>query len=250
LLNPLISVAAMIAATALFGAIFGRWTYGIFPGIIVGVVVLVLLGRRVMKDVEARMQKVQALLATQERSPAKMKARVNEAIGVLKGAMKWDRWQPLVAGQLAGQIGQLYFMSERTDEAEPYLVKSSSRNWMAKAMLATIQFRRRDHDAMKANFEAAAKHSKKESLLWNMYAWCMWKQDNIDDAIAILNRAMEHVASDERTQRNLNALKNGKKMKMKGWDMMWYQFRLEKMPQPVHPMQSRQKGNKAMYRGR
>ena len=84
-------------------------------------------------------------------------------------------------------------------------------------------------------FEVAVEGSPKEALLWNVYAYCLWKSSQKDKAISVLERALEHVSSDERTRDNLKALQNNKKMKMRGWNMMWYQFHLDTPPQPKMP---------------
>lgn len=250
MLNPLISLAAAVAATFLFGAIFGRVAYGILPGLIVGVVTWFFLGRRVLRDIEARMAQVQKILQPKNPKPGQ-KPRFDEAIEILHGAMEWTKWQPFIAGQIAGQIGQLYYLDKRFDEAMPYLEQSSPRHWVAKAMLGAIEYRRKNREAMVTAFESAAKHAKKESLYWNMYAWCLWKLGDRDAAIAVMNRGVEHVSSDERTKRNLLALQNDKKMQMKGWEMMWWQFHLE-TPKMQHPMMGAKRfhGSKAAYRGR
>ena len=251
MLNPLISLAAAIVVTLLVGLPFGNLAYGIFPGLIAFGVAWFFLGRRVLRDVQARMERVQAILQPPNMKPG-MKPRFDDAIAVLVEAMEWRKWQPFIAGQIAGQIDQLYYLDKRFTEAAPYLEQASPRNWVAKAMQAAIAYRKKDKDGVTAAFEAAAKHSKKESLLWNMYAWCLWKLEDTDAAIAVLNRGVAHVGTDERTKRNLLALQNNKKLQMKGWEMMWWQFHLEKPPMMGHPSMGNKRfhGSKAAYRGR
>ena len=83
---------------------------------------------------------------------------------------------------------------------------------------------------MDQSFEVAAQANKIESLLWNLYAYCLWKSNQREKAIQILNQALQFLSSDERTQHNLQALQNNRKMKMRSWNMMWYQFQLDKPP--------------------
>lgn len=234
MLHPLISIGVGAVIAILFGGIFGKIVYGIIPGVLVAIGVMVWLSRRVMLDLQRRMNRVQELLTPRTMRPGS-KPPFDEAVSVLEGGMKWVRWQPLVEGQLAGHIGSIYYLDKRFKEATPWLEKSTPRNWVAMAMLGANLYRRKRDDEMKATFEKAVKHSAKESLAWNMYAWCLWKRDDLDGAIAVLNRARETVKNDERTDRNLEALQNRRGMKMGGWEMMWYQFHLETPPQAMMP---------------
>lgn len=246
MLNLLISLGAGVGVGALFALLFSGWGYGVIPGLIVAVIVFVVLGRRVLKDVQGRMARVQKILTP--KNPTKhTKPRIDDAVAVLQeGIDKWRPWQFFVEGQICGQIGMLYYLDKRFDLAQEPLEKSSPRNWISKAMLGTIYYRRKRPDDMKAAFEEATKYSPKESLLWNVYAWCLYKRQDRDGAISVLNRAVEKLGSEERTARNLTAVQNSKGMKMKGWNEMWYQFHLEKHPQ----MQQQQFGKRALYKGR
>ena len=130
-----------------------------------------------------------------------------------------------------GQIGSLLFHQRRYDAAESYLRNSFYKNWVAQAMLAVLFFRQRKYDEMSVAFEKGVKANAKESLLWAVYAWCLWKNNRTDEAIAVLNRAKATV-SDERIDANLLALQNKKKMRMDGWREMWFMFGLAKPKQP------------------
>ncbi len=248
MINPLLSVAAGVVATLLFGLLFGKVAYGILPGIIVMGVTFWLLGRRVIRDVQNRMETVRVMLTP--KNPMKpTKPRIDDAVGVLKGALAWRRWQPLIAPQIEGQIGVLYFLDKRFDEAQPYLDRTTGRNWVGKAMLGVIYYRRKKPAEMRAAFESALKYSGKESLLWNTYAWCLYKRQERDAAIDVLLRAKDKLGDEARTAKNLQAIQNNKGMKMKGWNEMWYQFHLEKPPQ-VQALPQKQFGKRALYRGR
>lgn len=248
MLSVAASLAAAVAVTLLVGLPFGRVLYGVVPGIIAFGVVWYLIGRRVMNDLQTRMTRVQKLL-TPKNPMQQSKPRIDDAVKILLGGYKWVKWSPFVEGQLAGQIGALYYLDQRFDEARPYLEKSSARNWVAKAMLGALHFRRKQTQPMIAAFEQAVKYSAKESLLWNVYAWCLYKQQDRDRAIEVLNRAVAKLGDEERTVKNLQAVQNSKGMKMKGWNEMWYQFHLEKPPQ-VSALPQGQFGKRALYRGR
>jgi len=261
MLNPALTVLAFAVVTALIGAIFDRLLYGIVPGLIAGGAAWYFLGRRVMGDLDARMRRVQEILqppkvaqnpmnpgAAQNAMKA-MRPKFDAAIALLDEALVWRRWHPFVAGQIEGQIGYLYFLDQRFVEAQPHLERSTPRNWIAMAALGVIRYKRKQQPEMVEAFEKAVKHSPKESLLWNLYAWCLNERGDRDAAIAVLVRAQKHVATDERTLANMNALSNSKAMKMKPWAEMWYQFHLEK-PEAVMAMPQRPMSKRALYRGR
>ena len=126
-----------------------------------------------------------------------------------------------------------------------YLENAMGRHWIAKAMLAVLHFKRKQYGEMKTIFEKTVKRAKKESFVWNLYAWCLWKTNDRDGAIDVLSRGLEYVKEDQRLEGNRLALQNKKKMKMRGWSEMWYQFHLDKPPQPKMQIDRRQ-----MYRGR
>ncbi|MEL6179645.1 MAG: hypothetical protein AAFS10_11870, partial [Myxococcota bacterium] len=188
-----ISAAAYLAfGLGLGGGQFNVW-YGILPAIIALVVAYLLLARRSLKQLEVitnraasemgRMQ--EQMMARPGKNPSKkeMRERVERIIGILKEGYTLSRWQFLVEAQINSQIGVLYYSLREFDEAEPYLTNSFFKNWIAQAMLATIYFRRRKYDTMEEVFERAVKSNEKESLLWALYAWCLWKNKDRDGAI-------------------------------------------------------------------
>ncbi len=256
MLNPLLTVVVFALVSLGFGYIFGgggspKIGFGIIPGIMVAFAFLFWRSRIVFKDMQRVSEKVQAILTPQRQGLGmkQQKPRIDDAVTVLREMDKWRAWQPWIGSNVDGQIGMLYYLDKRFGEARPYLEKSFRRNWVARAMLGVSQYKKKEYDAMRQTFEAAVKASKKESLLWNIYAWCELKLGERDRAIAILNRAVEFVESDQRTKNNLTALQNGKKMKMKGWNEMWYQFHLEKPPtQQVQMGGKRKQSRRGLYR--
>jgi tetratricopeptide (TPR) repeat protein len=248
MLGFVVSIASAIMVTFAVGLPLGSVLYGIVPGIIVFFVVWFLIGRKIMRDLQQRMESVQKIL-TPKNPMRPTKPRFDDAIKVLEGGRVWAKWSPFVKGQIDGQIGVMLYLDQRFDEALPYLQSASARNWVAKAMQGAIHFRKKQPEPMKAAFESAVKYSPKESLLWNVYAWCLYKRQDRDAAIDVLNRGLAKVGNDERTSRNLQAIRNSKGMKMKGWNEMWYQFHLEKPPQ-VAALPQQHVSKRAMYRGR
>lgn len=219
--NLIISIAVGAALTFGIGAFFGGWWYGILPGMIGLVAAYVIMARRTMKQVQAIVQRAQSDLQGQN---------IDQGIEILKEAYPLGKWQFFVQAQVDAQIGTVLYMSQRFDEAEPFLKRAFKKNWVARAMLGTLYYKKKKHDKMKKVFEEAVTANKKESLLWNLYAYCMWKSGQRDEAIAVLNRAVEKLGDEKRTKKNLKALKNKRKMKMRSWNMAWYQFHLDRPP--------------------
>ncbi len=217
----IVGAVATIAFSFLFGGGDFELAYGIVPGIIAQIAVFIYLARKSIAEVERVMKEGQALVE---------KKKVDQGIEIMQSAYPAARKQIFLESQIDGQIGLILYASKRFDESEPYLKRSFKKNWMPRAMLGVLYYKRKKYDEMKEVFEEAVMANKKQALLWNLYAYCMWKQGNRDAAIDILVRAKEHLDKDEKTDKNLKALQNNKKMKMRGWNMLWYQFHLDRPP--------------------
>lgn len=223
--NLLISLAAGLLTSVVFGMIFGQgsWSivYGIVPGFLVFVAAYIWLARRSLKQVQALGETAQAQLQSRN---------IDRAVEIFKQGYPIGKWQFMVRPQLDAQIGTLLFVAERFNESEPYLKNAFSKNWTARAMLGVLYYKRRKFDEMEKAFEAAAMANKKEALLWNLYAYCLWKSKQRDKAIKVLNEAVETLDGHKVTEKNLKALQNNRKMKMRSWNQLWYQFHLDRMP--------------------
>ena len=232
--NLLISLAAGLITTIIFASIFGQgaWSilYGIVPGLLVLLGVYIWLARRSIAQLQALGEAAQVQLQNRN---------IDRAIEIFKSGYPIGKWQFLIKGQLDAQIGTILFVAQRFDEAEPYLKGAFAKNWTARAMLAVLYYKRRKFDEMITVFEDAVSANKKEALLWNLYAYCLWKAKKRDKAIEVLNRAAEALEGNEVTRKNLEALKNGRKMKMRSWNQLWYQFHLDRMPVQRQRMQFR-----------
>lgn len=244
MINLIISIVAGAIAIAGFGFLLGggefNYLYGMIPGMTVFGGTYFVLARRTFNQVQRVMMKAQAELQSGGASNQKQQAKlISRAVETMKTAYPLAKQQFLIKPQIDGQIGSLLFMSKRFSEAEAYLKNAYKRNWTPHAMLAVLYYKKDKIDEMKSTFESAVASNKKEALLWNLYAYCLWKKKMADEAISVLNRAKEHLESDEKTANNLKALKNKKKMKMRGWKMLWYQFHLDTPPQAKQQMKFR-----------
>jgi predicted Zn-dependent protease len=242
MLNLVISLAAglvlgiVVALATQLGAVAA-----IIPGVIVAVAVYLVLVRRTWKRLEALFDAVQKELQSQ---------RVDKALQILQSGFKLAPWQFLVASQLHSNIGILHFVKGNDGAALPHLEKSFTRNWIARAMLGVARYRARDVAGMTRVFDEAIRANKKEGLLWQVYAWILDKEGRSADAIALLGRAAAANPSDEKIKASLQALQNGKKLKLgKLYAEQWFQFRLETVP-PTLNMPGYRPGRRAMFRPR
>lgn len=216
---------AIAAGAALFTVVVLASTWltvleSIIPALLVLGVAYFLLARRTGRQLEAVMMAAQKEMMAQ---------RVDKAVALMESARPLGRWQFYVEQALNSQIGAIHYLREDFNKALPLLQKSDARNWVSRAMLAVLYYRKKDLPKMDAEFEMAARFNKQQGLLYSVWAWCHWKQENNDRAVQILARGDQALeGKDERLKNNLQSLQNGKKIKLKGYAEQWYQFHLEK----------------------
>jgi tetratricopeptide (TPR) repeat protein len=223
MLNLLISLAVGLAVglAIRFGTEFG-WVAAIAPGLVAATAAYLLLARRTWKRLEALFDAMQREVQAQ---------KIDRAIQTLERGFVLAPWQFLVAAQLHSNIGILHYLRRDFDAALPHLEKSFARNWIARGMLAASRYRQRDLPGMRETFEGAVKAAKKEGVIWSVYAWVLEKEGQHQDAIAVLSRAVAANPSDEKLKGSLQALQNGKKLKLgKVYGEQWFQFHLEAPP--------------------
>ncbi len=234
-----IAVGIAVAVALALGTELGL-AAAIFPGVLATVIAYFLLARRTWKRLEAIFEAMQREVQGQ---------KFDKAIQTLQAGFALAPWQFLVASQLHSNIGILLYLRQDLDGALPHLEKSFSRNWIARGMLAVARYRKRDFDGMKKIFEGAVKSNKKEGVLWSAYAWVLEKEDRHEDAIRVLGRAVSANGTDEKLKASLQALQNGKKLKLgKLYGDQWFQFMLERPP-PEFAGAGFRGGRRAIYRG-
>lgn len=169
------------------------------------------------------------------------KGQTERAIEVLKDLKKrYGHWQFFLSSTIDGQIGSIYYMKGQYQIAKPYLEKAFVRHWVAKAMLAVIYYRERKLNKMEQEFANATKHSKKAGLLWSLWAYCVWRNGDLERAISILAQGKAILGdNDPHLAQNLLSLQNSKRMKMKSYGDQWYQFQLELTPAQTQARQGR-----------
>ncbi len=239
--NLLISLAIGVAVSAALalGTELGL-VAAIFPGLLAIAIAYFVLARRSWKQLEA-------IFGTMQRDVQAQK--LDKAIQTLQGGFVLAPWQFLVAAQLHSNIGILLFLRKDDEAALPHLEQSFSRNWIARGMLAILRYRRRDLEGARKVFEEAVKANKKEGVLWSAYAWILEKEGRHEEAIGVLGRAVAANGSDEKLKTSLQALQNGKRLKLgKLYQEQWFQFRLEQPP-PEFSGAGFRGGRRAIYRG-
>lgn len=158
--------------------------------------------------------------------------RFEKAIREMKDALRFGRWQLYVTDQINSQIGMAYYVRRDFSNAFPYLEKSFFKNWVAMSMLAISYMKRQKKDKMEKTFEKTVQWNGKESLLWNLYAYCLAEEcGEKTKAIAVLEKGLKKLPGDTHLADNLKNLQTGNKMKMRSFGDPWYQFHLESLAQ-------------------
>lgn len=228
--NLLISLAVGVVVTVavkLFD--FSIWA-GLIPGVIAAVATFIYLTRRVTVRLQGLMALVQKELSTQPSNPKELQATMGRAIKMLESGLAWEKWQFRLGAAIHGQIGLLKYMGKDLDGAAPHLAQAHSSDFMAKAFEGALYYQKKDYARMRAAFDAAVVKGKKESIIWAAYAWCLVQIKERDEALRVLARAVETNPTDEKLKSSLSALQNDKRLKMKPYEPMWWNFQLESPP--------------------
>lgn len=218
--NILISAAVAVAALLIMLLVKVPWWGALLIGLALFAGAFVLLSRATMKKVMAAIETAGKDLQGQ---------RFEKAIRELKDALKYGKWQIYVEGQLNSQIGMIYYMKRDFSNAFPFLEKSFFKNWAAMGMLAICYMKRQKKDKMISTFDKAVQWSQKESLLWNLYAYCLNECGETTKAREVIEKGLKKLPGDGPLKENLENLSQGRKMKMRNYGDMWFQFHLESM---------------------
>ncbi len=195
-----------------------------------------LLTRYVMKKVGELMESAQRDIQG---------GRVDKAIKTLHEGYRYGKWQIYVKSNIDAQIGTMLYLKREFSEAFEYLQKGFVRQWVAMGMLAICYMKRNKPGKMIETFDKATAASKKEPLLWNLYAFCLEHVGEKQKAIAVMEKGLQKTKDAPQLKANLELLKEGKKMRMMDYGDIWYQFHLEKqgtlVKQQTKMMQGRRK---------
>ncbi len=238
--NLLIALGISVASYLLLVLTPLSWLESILPAVVVVGVAFFFLARRTNRSVEALFM----------RSMKDIEAGKPElAIATLKEVYAFEKWQFLVKAQADAQIGSIYFLQRKFEEAEPYLEKAFIRHWVAQGMLACLYFRRHKLDEAKKVLDKAMVASRKEPLLYGLYAYLLDKAGRKDEAQAVLTQGVAAVPGNAPLKANLLALQNKQKMDMAPFGDAWYQFHQEPPPQArILQMQQQQLSRRGIRR--
>jgi len=184
-----------------------------------GIGIFIYLAKKVQEKLEAIFKKASEQLKRQQ---------WDYGIETMKTGYKLAPWQFLVKGSIDGQIGAVQYLRNKRAEAEPLLNSASPNQYIAKTMLAILQWKRGESGLAKRTFNLALKAGKKESLLYGVYAYMLNEMRERNAAIEMLNKGLKYCKDDERLLTNRTLLQNKKPMKMKIYGEQWYQFMLER----------------------
>lgn len=232
MINLIVSIIAGALAWGACLLVFDSpWT-GIWVFVPVLIVVFIVMNRRTMKKLQAIMKNVEQMMQNVQNLPSETARThlLDKAVEQLKTAYKYKNYQFGLASNIDAQIGMFYYIQSRFKEAEPYLANAFPQNWVAVAMYGCLLYRNDDIEGMKRAFDRATKFSRKQPMLYNLYAWCLLQKKRRDEAIKVLNDGLANNPGDTTTKENLDLIKNSGKIKMRGYNMQWYQFLLEKPP--------------------
>ena len=213
-----------LAISALSTALMVKFVTDYLP--VVAVVSIVCFFLPFIIIVKIVMKKVEVVMMTAQRDV--QANRADKAIANLQKGFKYGAWQFYVKEQVYSQIGSIQYLKRDFNEAIPNLEKGFVRNWVSMAMLAIAYMKKNKNTKMVSTFDKAVSGSAKEPMIYALYAYCLEKTGDRQKAITVLEKGLKKTANDERLQENIELLKTGKKMKMKGFGDMWYQFHLEK----------------------
>lgn len=220
MLSLLICLAAGAVVTALLLLTPLHFAFAIILGAIAFAGIYAVVLRQVMLKINVAIEVAQKDLAAN---------RTEKAIRIIEEVQrKFGPWQFYVKQQMNSQIGSIYYLKREFGKAFDYLDKGFSRHWVGMAMLAICYMKRTQSGKMIDTFEKAVALTRKEPLLWSLYAFCLEKIGERDKAVKVMERGLKKLKGDERMEENLALLKEGKKMKMQPYGDLWFQFHLEK----------------------
>jgi len=220
MLSLLIALAAGATATLLLLLTPLHFAFAIILGTLVFAGVYALILRQVMAKINVAVETAQKDLAAN---------RIEKAVRTIEDVQKkYSPWQFYVKQQMYSQIGSIHYLKRDFTKAFEALNQGFARHWVGMAMLAICYMKRNQTGKMVDTFEKAVTVTRKEPLLWSLYAFCLEKVGERDKAIKVMERGLKKIKSDERMEENLQALREGKKMKLQGYGDLWFQFHLEK----------------------
>ncbi len=195
------------------------WPIGIILGILAAGGVFFLLAKLIMKKITVIVEASSVELT---------KGQFSRAIILLEKGFKYKYRHPFIAAQLNSQIGVTYYYKKDFKKAEEYLKKGIASHYIGQCILGILYMKKKNVEKMKKAFKAATRTSRKESIVWSLFAYCLNTMGKKDEAIEILNKGLKKLPKDENIKTNLKALQNNQRMRMRAYKDIWPAFMLEK----------------------
>ncbi|CAH2030207.1 hypothetical protein [Trichlorobacter ammonificans] len=217
--------AALGAVIALISVVAFKlvWWWALLIALVISTVAFVVASRIIMKKVMAALELAAKDLQGQ---------RFEKAIRGMKDVLRFAPWQIYLSEQVNSQLGMAYYVKRDFSNAFPHLEKAFFKNWVAMSMLAICYLKRQKRDKMEKTFEKTVQWNGKESLLWNLYAYCLAEEcGDRSKAKEVLERGLKKLPGDPHITDNLENLATGGKIKMRSFGDPWYQFHLESVGQ-------------------
>ena len=173
-----------------------------------------LSGKRVQPFLEAAQRHGQA-------------GKVDQAIEAYEGARKLSNWQLFLDRQINTQVGILHYATGDEEKAAEFLAKGYPKIPQGPLVLGALLYRAGKLKEAKLALTQGMQFNKDSAMLPNLLAWIHEKEGEHDEAVAVLNGTSKVVRANAETSDNLDRLKNGKKMNMKGFGQNWFMLKFE-----------------------
>ncbi len=220
----MINLAISLGISAALFTVVALWLgpiAAVIPAILVLIGAMFFLGRRTSKAVEAEMAQIVPLLEARQVDAARAHVQgIKERHG---------RWQFGLDGQLDGQLGMIEYMTMKWDRALPLLQRGTFQNWTAHVCIGCIHYRRGDKSEAWASFEKAASASRKETIIYLVWATLLERSNDRPRALEVLKKGLEAQPDSAKLKELKARIANKKKVQVKAFGDQWYQFFPEDM---------------------
>jgi predicted Zn-dependent protease len=226
MINFAISLGVFFAVSVLLKTLDVSLWFGAPIGLIAGGAAFVFINKRVQEKLEAIFGQAMEQFKRQQ---------VEQGIKTMQTGYSLAPWQFLLKGSIHGQIGAVLYVRDKHAEAEPLLRAAGMNQYIAKAMLAVLQWKRGEAKLAKETLALATKAGRKESLMYAVHAYVLNEMRDREGAIELLDKGLKNCKNDERLLANRTLLQSKKPMKMKVYGEQWYQFMIERQVVRMEP---------------
>lgn len=155
---------------------------------------------------------------------------VREALSLLDGLQKFEKWNFMVRRQTNTIRAQFHYQLKEYDMADKYFEHSLLFDPLVLAMQMARCYKKNEMEQVKKLFNKGTRRFKDEKgvLIYALYSWILVQQKDIDGAIQVLNQAKTRAENDVLKQ-NLENLRNGhaNRFSNAGLNDQWYALALE-----------------------